>query len=388
MVEFTSHFSLGVQSASKRRRPLASWLAVWGAVACAPRTRAPAPRDAARDVARDAVARADVSVAPDAPRRPFTLGFAGDVTLTEGLARRAPFDAVSPWFQGVSHAWVNLETVVSEPDVGDAAVKEFVFRSPVETLSLLRAAGVDGVSLANNHALDYGVEGLTRTMALCDEAGVLRAGAGRDHGSAYLPARTVIEGRSVAVFGFYRMNCEYPWVARRERAGIASAWPLWEDETVEAIEGARRRGDLVVVMVHWGTELAPCPDRWQRALASRWARAGAALVVGTHPHVLQGVERMHGAWVLYSIGNFAFPMAREESARTAFFEARFEGDLRTLRARPAVIDEGRPAPAEEPAWGEILAMLSRRSHALRFNGEGVAEASTAPSECVWGRLDP
>jgi poly-gamma-glutamate capsule biosynthesis protein CapA/YwtB (metallophosphatase superfamily) len=73
----------------------------------------------------------------------------------------------------------------------------------------------------------------------------------------------------------------------------------------------------------------------QRALAGRWARAGASLVVGSHPHVLQGVERLHGAWVLYSTGNFAFPMAHGASAQTAFFEARFDGERRALRARCA-----------------------------------------------------
>lgn len=356
-------------------------------IACAPR---PASRPIA-DAAREGItASDDVTASPDGPpRAPLTLGFAGDVAFTEGLAGRAPLDAVRPWFEGVSQAWVNLETVVSEPDVGDAAVKDFVFRSPPETLSLLRAAGVDGVSLANNHALDYGVEGLTRTLELCDAAGVLRAGAGLDHGAAYRPARAVIAGRSVAVFGFYRMNCEYPWVARRGRAGIASAWHLWEDETVEAVEGARRRGDLVVVMVHWGTERAPCPDRWQRALAGRWARAGASLVVGSHPHVLQGVERLHGAWVLYSTGNFAFPMAHGASAQTAFFEARFDGERRALRARPAVIDDdGRPSPASEAVRREVLATLSRRSHALRFNDAGEVEPSTASGECLWPRLDP
>ncbi len=383
MVELRAHnvHAARLLNGTGAKGPVAA--VVFALAACARQPARRPPPDVVVASPRDASAPLVV-----APRPPLTLGFAGDVAFTEGLAARAPLDAVRPWFEGVSHAWVNLETVVAEPAVGDAAAKDFVFRSPPETLSLLRAAGVDGVSLANNHALDYGVAGLTRTMELCDAAGVLRAGAGPDHGAAYLPARAVIAGRAVAVFGFYRMNCEYPWVALRARAGIASAWRNWEDETVEAVEGARRRGDLVVVMVHWGTELAPCPDRWQRALASRWARAGASLVVGSHPHVLQGVERLHGAWVLYSTGNFAFPMAHGASAQTAFFEARFDGERRTLRARPAVIDDGRPSPAGDGVRGEILATLSRRSHALRFNDAGEVEASTASGECVWPRLDP
>ncbi len=366
------------------RRVWSPLLAACALLACAP----PRPsRDAsARDVPARIAAR-DAGALVDVPLPPLVLGFAGDVALTEGLHARRPFEAVAPWLSTVSHTWVNLETVVSEPGVGDAAVKEFVFRSPPETVALLREAGVDGVSLANNHALDHGVEGLTRTMELVVDGGVLCAGAGHDHAAAYRPVRAVIEGRRVAVFGFYRMNCEYPWVARRARPGIASAWRLWEDETVEAVGDARRAGDLVVVMVHWGTELAPCPDRWQRALASRWARAGASLVVGSHPHVLQGVERLHGAWVLYSTGNFAFPMARADTARSAFFEARFDGRERSLRARPVLLDDGRPAPAGGSARREILAALSRRSHALRFDDEGLAVASSDAGECVWPHIE-
>ncbi len=329
----------------------------------------------------------DAGATLDVPAGPIVLGFAGDVALIAGLAAQHPFAAVEPWIQGVSQAWLNLETVVSEPRVGVAAEKSFVFRSPPESVAVLRAAGFDGASLANNHALDYGVVGLTHTMALADDGGLLRAGAGLTHGDAHRPVRTVVGGHRVAVFGFYRMNGEYPWVPRTGQAGIASARPPWEDETVAAVGDARRAGDLVVVMVHWGTELAPCPSRPLRRLARRWVRAGASLVVGSHPHVLQGVERVGDAWILYSTGNFAFPSAHGEAARSAFFEASYDGRSVTLRARPVVIDDGAPLPPSARVGREVLAMLSRRSHALAFDEEGRATATTAPSECSWSSLD-
>lgn len=335
------------------------------------------------EVVRDVTSR---EVAVDVPQTPVTLGFAGDVTLNAGLAGRRPFRDVRPWFQGVSSAWVNLETAVAERDVGAAADKEFVFRSPPESVALLREAGIEGVSLANNHALDVGVAGLTRTMALLDAGGIRYAGAGLDRASAYRATRLVVDGRAVSVLGFYRMNCEYPWMALRDRAGIASAWPDREGDTVDAVRAARDAGDLVVVMVHWGNERVPCPERWQRELARRWVRAGASIVVGSHAHVLQGVERVGSAWVLYSTGNFAFSMARGETARTAFFEAHFEGGASTLRVRPATIVDGVPSPASAYDARMILRLLSRRSRALRFDDDGVARESTAPGECPWPSL--
>lgn len=189
------------------------------------------------------------------------------------------------------------------------------------------------------------------------------------------------------MLGLYRMNCDYPWIATTERSGLACARPRWEDASVDAVAAARRDATDVVIMVHWGTELHPCPERWQRVLARRWVRAGASLIVGSHPHVLQGIERIDGAWVLYSTGNFVFAMAGRETAHTAFFEATFDDDGIALRARPACIVDGVPHPATGWDARRILAMLSRRSSGLRFDDDGVARDAPDTDACPWPAVE-
>lgn len=340
--------------------------------------------DAGSDVARVEDARVDAVDA--APRGPLVLGFAGDVALTQDLSRRNPFRGVSHWFSEVSATWVNLETVVAEPGVGRAAIKPYVFLSPPETIGILREAGVDGVSLANNHLFDYGMPGLLRTMELTDQGGIPRTGAGLNRAEAYGARRVVIDGRRVAVLGFYHMNNDYPWGARDGVAGLASAWPDREDETVAAVEAARENSDAVVVMVHWGTELAPCPDRWQRLLARRWVRAGASMIIGSHPHVLQGVERVRNAWVLYSTGNFVFMIGTGLTGHSAFFEVT-AGAEPLLRARPVEIHRGVPLPASPSMSTQILNELSRRSRGWRFDGEGRVQPTTDSGRCPWATLE-
>jgi poly-gamma-glutamate synthesis protein (capsule biosynthesis protein) len=281
--------------------------------------------------------------------------------------------------------WVNLETVVAEPGVGRAAVKEFVFLSPPETVGILRAAGVDGVSLANNHLFDYGREGLLRTMELLDQGSLPRTGGGRDRAEAYGARRVIVDGRRVAVLGFYHMNNDYPWGAQDGVAGLASAWGAREDETVAAVEAARQGSDAVVVMVHWGTEHVHCPDRWQRLLARRWVHAGASMVIGSHPHVLQGVERIGNAWVLYSTGNFVFAIGQGPGSRTAFFEVT-AGASAGLVARPVELHRGVPMPAGATEGRRILADLSSRSRNWTFGDDGRAVPTTVTGECPWATL--
>jgi poly-gamma-glutamate capsule biosynthesis protein CapA/YwtB (metallophosphatase superfamily) len=329
------------------------------------------------------VAVSDVVAAFVAPTQSLVLGFAGDVVLTNGLARRDPFGAVAQWFEAVSATWVNLETVVAERGVGRAANKPYVFLSPPETMDVLRRAGVDGVSLANNHLFDYGLPGLLRTMQLADQAGLPRTGAGRDHAEAYSARRFQVAGRRVAVVGFYRMLQEYPWGARDGVAGLASAWGERENDSVAAVEAAREESDVVVVMVHWGREYAACPDPSQRRLARRWVRAGATMVIGSHPHVLQGVERIGDAWVLYSTGNFCtFTPNAGTADRSAFFEVT-AGSAANLRVRPIEIRRGVPTPAGSAAAQSILRELSRRSSGWIFDAEGRAHPSAEPGRCSW-----
>lgn len=314
---------------------------------------------------------------------PFTVAFAGDTSFTDGMVDRDPLGAVTPLLAGADLAFVNLETAVAEDDVGTPYPKDFVFRSPPESVGLLTEAGIDGVSNANNHALDYGQVALDRTLELLDEGGLVHFGGGTDRKAAYAPAYVEVGGRTLGLVGFSHVPCDWSAADPDARPGIAWACDPFVDDTVAAVEEAAAHADVVAVMVHWGTEREHCPDSYQHELAAEWADAGADLVIGGHHHVLEGIERIGDAWVVHGMGNFAFPSARGEGTDTAVFEFTVgvePGDI-ALRVHPARISNGRPAPLEGAAASGILDTIAAYSFGVGFDDEGNAVASDEAGAC-------
>ena len=283
--------------------------------------------------------------------RPLTIAAAGDVHGEGRVARLLaaggnPLGAVAPIFTAADVAMVNLETPVTGG--GSPATKRFVFRAAPSLLTALKAAGIDVVNLANNHALDQGVPALLETRDRARAAGLLTVGAGRNAAEAYAPAVIDTPAGRVAVIGMSRV-LPVGWTAKANVPGIASAYD--ERAAVAAVRRAAQLADNVVVMVHWGAEFARCPDPAQKRLADAMVAAGADVVAGHHPHVLQAVERQPGAVVAFSLGNLSWYHSRPPSDTTAILTASLAGGhVVSSDAVPARIDSGgRPrvlSPAE------------------------------------------
>ncbi len=304
------------------------------------------------------------------PKEPITLGFAGDTSFTHGLDGRDPLGEVVALLAAPDLTAVNLETTMGEPGVGSPLAKTYIFRSPPHTVEMLSAAGVDVVSLANNHTLDYGREGLLRTTQLLDDGGIGHFGAGPDTAAAYAPYVTRVGDWDVGFVGFTHIECG--WVADDPTRWPESAWacPGFEPQTVASVSAAAGRADFVVVMVHWGIEKDHCPQDYQRQLAQQWIAAGADLIIGSHPHVLQGIERIDGVWVVHSTGNFAFPSARDVSARSAYFEVTVSEQAVDLAVVPLRIIDGRPHPVDGDDAASILGDLGNWSFGWTVTPQG------------------
>ena len=182
--------------------------------------------------------------------------------------------------------------------------KQFTFRLPEEKVSILQEIGPDIVTLANNHALDYGKEALSDTIRVLDEAGILHAGAGENLDEAKA-LKTIEAGGKT--FGFLAASRVFPkghWAAGADHPGMLTAY----DSTVllEEIQKAEKSCDFLTVYVHWGIERKTEPESYQRTLGQQYIDAGADLVIGSHPHVLQGIEYYKGKPIVYSLGNFVF----------------------------------------------------------------------------------
>lgn len=201
----------------------------------------------------------------------------------------------------------NLETAVSER--GEPQAKQYTFQAPPAALEALELAGFDAVSLANNHSLDFGEDALLDAVRLLSLRGIKAAGAGANLAEALAPRVVVRSGLRVAFVGLVDVGSEGPgfsrstWEATPEGAGIA-----WADVSTvtESVRAAVAVADIVVVMLHAGVEYGSTPSPGQRELAYAAIDAGARLVIGSHPHVLQQIEEYGGGLIAYSLGNFVF----------------------------------------------------------------------------------
>lgn len=241
---------------------------------------------------------------------PFVVSFVGDVmmdwSIKGALEKHGPdfpWKDVTPILSASDVSIANLETAVTTRGVADD--KQYAFRSAPESLNGLANAGIDIVSLANNHSLDYGVEGLLDTFDHISAAGMRYFGAGKSEEEAYQSIEMTLGGRKVSFLAFSRVLPSIDWYAVGDSPGIASGYQ--EDRVIEIIRKEKAKNDLVFVYIHWGKEKISHPEPYIRNYGKLMVDAGADAVVGSHPHVLQGVEYYKEKPIAYSLGNFLFP---------------------------------------------------------------------------------
>ncbi len=259
------------------------------------------------------------------PREQIVVGIAGDSTFTNGLETRDPFGAITELLEAPDLMIINLETAVADAGVGRPPVdKAFLFKSPPESLDLLVDAGIDGVTLGNNHTLDFGVPALEQTLDEIDARGLLRTGAGLDEAEAYTPLITEVGEWTIGIVSFSRVPCDWSASGENVREQVAWACPPFLDMADATVSEALDAADVVVVAVHGGAEGELCPSSFMTELEQRWADLGVHAVVNGHPHVLQGVTMRDGpagrTLVAHSTGNFAFPPSRGITGNSAIIE--------------------------------------------------------------------
>ena len=185
-----------------------------------------------------------------------------------------------------------------------ASDKQFTFRVPESRVSILQEMGVDVVTLANNHILDFGVDGLLDSCRALEEAGISYVGGGEDLEEASALKTMVIGQKTIGFLGVSRVYMSADWAAGSSHPGVFSTYDV--TLPLKAIAEARNQCDYLVVYVHWGVEREETPKDYQRTMGRAYIDAGADLVVGSHPHVLQPLEEYKGKTIAYSLGNFVF----------------------------------------------------------------------------------
>ena len=291
-------------------------------------------------------------------------------------------------FEAADVVFGNLEGPLTARGAADGD-KTYLFRSPPFAASMaLVLANFRVVSLANNHMLDYGAEGLADTMAALDVAGVAHAGAGRNLNEARKPAIVEASGRRIA-FLAYSMTLPETFYATDARAGTA----FGHEEQVRADVAAARAGaDVVLVSFHWGQEGSTRLREYQVRLGRAAIDAGAAAVIGHHPHIVQSVERYRDGVILYSLGNFAFGSYSPRSTVGAVAELIVVGErVTTLRMHPVNVNNFEVQFQPQRLQGEaarqavdtlVLLARARGTELSSDGGTAVLDLTTPAAESI------
>ena len=242
----------------------------------------------------------------------------------------------------------------------------------------LKQAGVGLVGLANNHMMDYTLAGLRDTLQAFRQAELPVVGAGFKP-DAEQPFVFQKHGRRVALLAFSDV-VPRNFGTTETHLGIASAKD--ERDLVDAIRRARRRADFVVLMMHWGGQGSHLIMPRQRQLARAAAEAGSDVIVGMHPHVLQGIEYIGHVPVLYSVGNLAFASKRPASQECVLVKLKFDSDrLEEVGLVPVVISSrGAPTPAGQEQGNEILSHLDGFCRMFNSRVQGGRLIASSPRE--------
>lgn len=192
------------------------------------------------------------------------------------------------------------------------ADKQFTFRCSPSYVKALNEMGVDIVSLANNHTLDYGREALSDTFQALDGAGILYGGAGDSTARAKEVQVVEVNGKRYGFIAVSRVVPSVDWKIENGTPGMFTCYDV--AALIEVIKEAKQTCDFVTVFPHWGTEYSEQPNTVQRELAKQCMDAGADLIVGAHTHCLEGIQFMDGKPVFYSLGNFIFGQNIDRSA--------------------------------------------------------------------------
>ncbi|MDH3974694.1 MAG: CapA family protein [Deltaproteobacteria bacterium] len=275
-----------------------------------------------------------------------------------------PYRATAKLFKSADLVIGNMEAPIT---TGGSRFKnkKFTFKAPLESAAALKAAGVTHLSLANNHMMDYGMKGLVSTLKALDDVKINYAGAGITLGAARKSSIYEVKGKKIA-FLSYSKTYPFEFYATKKKGGTAPGYAAYVKRDIRK---ARKLSDIVIVAFHWGAEKRETPKDYQRELAHLSIDSGAHIVLGHHPHVLQGIEYYGEGIIFYSLGNFVFGSYSKSATESIIARITVDNDgIGKVEALPLNVNNYevnfQPGLLTGKRGSEIISRLSRLSEPL------------------------
>lgn len=304
------------------------------------------------------------------PEDSITLVAVGDImlggTAEEIMLKNGydyPFKHTRQLFSNADIVIGNLEGPLTNHEIPDNSDKQYLFRSPPEVVApALRRAGFNAMNLANNHILDYGVIGMNDTIQSLDRSGIISLGAGQNLDQARAGRIIRTTHGDVALLGYSLTFPESFW-ATDTRPGTAFGH---KKQIVEDIQRLSQQAEYIVVSFHWGREKTEALRPYQPRLARAAIDAGADLVLGHHPHILQAIETYKQGLIIYSLGNYVFGSYSQDArnsvvARINLHNGRYHSaELTPINVLNTQV-VFQPRPLEGEAAADVIRHINRLS---------------------------
>lgn len=295
----------------------------------------------------------------------------GDILLDRGVRKIIeendicyPFEKIKKSITQNDLAFFNLECPVADSQDGYPINKRYSFRAEPSYIEGLKYAGFNIASVANNHTIDYGKSGFLKTIELLNNDSIFTVGGGENQQKAFEPLLIEKDGETFAFFGVlefllegttFNENKPYPAFGQIDRLCMK-------------IQEYNNIIDNIIVSFHWGKENSIIPTSGQTVYAHKVINAGADLVLGHHPHVLQSIETYQNKLILYSLGNFVFDNSKELQKQSVIFKCKFkDGNILMPELIPVYIKNNRPEPATSQVADEIFKHLNKVSNSFNTN---------------------
>ena len=342
------------------------------------------PAETEKDQDAENLTELETDVEEEVKSEPVVLTFTGDICFHDPFANMAAYRQ-----RGSDITKCIDETLLSEMRASDICMinnefpysaggvplegKQYTFRSRPENVKILTDMGVDIAGIANNHAFDHGEQAFLDTLDILQAEGISYVGGGRSLSEAAAPVIVEKGGMKLGFVAATQIERNYTPDTRgatQTQAGVMRSFtPEEYARFLEAIREADSRCDFLVVFIHWGSENTDVLDAYQTDQAAGYIEAGADLVVGGHPHCLQGLGCVEGVPIVYSLGNYWFNSKTVDTALLKVVVA--DGKLESLQMIPALQHDCRTDHLEGAEKQRIIDYLNSISRdGVSLDGEG------------------
>lgn len=304
------------------------------------------------------------------PENSITLVAVGDImlggTAEEIMLKNGydyPFKHTRHLLSNADIVIGNLEGPLTNREAPEISDKQYLFRSPPQDISpALQRAGFNAMNLANNHILDYGAIGMNDTIESLDKYGIASVGVGQNLGEARAGRIIRTAHGDVALLGYSLTFPESFW-ATDSRPGTAFAH---RKQIVEDIQRLSQQADYVVVSFHWGREKTETLRPYQPRLAHAAIDAGADIVLGHHPHILQAIEKYKQGLIIYSLGNYVFGSYSQDARNSVVARITLhDGNYHSAELTPINVLNTQvvfqPRPLKDEAAADVIRHINQLS---------------------------